>query len=96
MGRAAWMGGLVGLLLTGPATAQAPASAVSMTCAKALPADSRMIYDATVKNMKGLDTIRETVVAQTRAMVMSGKISQANARPAAEAAGTCLKLLASS
>lgn len=66
------------------------------TCAKALPAESRLIYDATVKNMKGTDTIRDTVVAQTKALVVAGKIPEANARPAAEAAGTCLRLLAKS
>jgi hypothetical protein len=46
--------------------------------------------------MKGLDTLRDTVTAQTRSLVMSGKISQAAARPAAEKAGTCLRLLAGS
>ncbi|WP_201833555.1 hypothetical protein [Microvirga zambiensis] len=64
-------------------------------CAMGLPADSRMIYDASVRNMKSLDTLRDTVVAETRSLVMSGKISEADARPAAEKAGTCLRLLAS-
>jgi hypothetical protein len=53
-----------------------------------------MIYDAAVRNMKGIDTLRDTVVAQTRSLVMTGKISEADARPAAEKAGTCLRLLA--
>jgi hypothetical protein len=66
------------------------------SCAKALPPESRLIYDATVKNMRGTDTIRDTVVAQTKALVIAGKIPEANARPAAEAAGTCLRLLAKS
>jgi hypothetical protein len=53
-----------------------------------------MIYDAAVHNMKGLDTLRDTVVAQTRSLVIAGKISEAEARPAAEKAGSCLRLLA--
>jgi hypothetical protein len=63
-------------------------------CAAGLPADSRIIYDASVRNMKGLDTLRDTVVAQTKSLVEAGKISEADARPAAEKAGTCLRMLA--
>jgi hypothetical protein len=74
----------------------AAGSQAADSCAKGLSAESRMIYDATVKNMKGPSTIRDTVVAQTKALVNEGKLAEANARPAAEAAGTCLRLLASS
>ncbi|MEA1833934.1 hypothetical protein U8607_17745 [Methylobacterium durans] len=63
-------------------------------CAAGLPASSRIIYDASVRNMKGLDTLRDTVVAQTKSLVEAGKISEADARPAAEKAGTCLRMLA--
>jgi hypothetical protein len=72
------------------------ANSAADTCAKGLPADSKMIFDATVQNMKGPDSIRDTVTEQTKALVMAGKLNRANARPAAEAAGTCLKLLAKS
>jgi hypothetical protein len=75
--------------------AGAAANPAADQCATGLPADSRMIYDASVRNMKSLDTLRDTVVAETRSLVMSGKISEADARPAAERAGTCLRLLAS-
>ncbi|MDR7039164.1 MULTISPECIES: hypothetical protein [Methylobacterium] len=63
-------------------------------CAAGLPADSRIIYDASIRNMKSLETLRDTVVAQTRSLVEAGKISEADARPAAEKAGTCLRMLA--
>ncbi len=53
-----------------------------------------MIYDASVQNMKSLATLRETVTEQTRSLVMSGKIGEAGARPAAEKAGECLRLMA--
>ncbi|MBM6595469.1 hypothetical protein [Microvirga pudoricolor] len=71
-----------------------PPNAAASKCAEGLPSDSKMIYDASVRSMKGLDTLRDTVTEQTRSLVMAGKISQSNARPAAEKAGTCLRLLA--
>jgi len=83
---AAWSAATYVAAATNPAADQ---------CAKGLPADSRMIYDASVQNMRSLATLRDTVVAETRSLVMSGKISEADARPAAERAGTCLRLLAS-
>jgi hypothetical protein len=53
-----------------------------------------MIYDAALRNMKSLETLRDTVVAETRSLVETGRIPEAEARPAAEKAGTCLRLLA--
>jgi hypothetical protein len=79
-----------------PSPALAAGSPAADSCAKGLSSDSKLIYDATVKNMKGPSTIRDTVIAQTKALVTEGKIPEANARPAAEAAGTCLRLLAQS
>ncbi|WP_336487368.1 hypothetical protein [Methylobacterium nigriterrae] len=69
-------------------------SGAAAHCAAGLPADSRIIYDASIRNMKSLETLRDTVVAQTRSLVEAGKISEADARPAAERAGTCLRMLA--
>ncbi|MFO1149524.1 MAG: hypothetical protein U1E62_14200 [Alsobacter sp.] len=90
--------GLLGLMLSasGPSPASAAGAQAADSCAKGLSTESRMIYDATVRAMKGPSTIRDTVVAQTKALVMEGKIAEANARPAAEAAGACLRLLAGS
>lgn len=87
----------------GPAPAAAPAhrqvaqargDSASSQCAAGLPADSRMIYDASVRNMKSFATLRDTVVAETRSLVEAGRLNEAEARPAAERAGTCLRLLA--
>jgi hypothetical protein len=69
-------------------------SGAAAHCASGLPADSKIIYDASIRNMKSLETLRDTVVAQTRSLVEAGKISEADARPAAEKAGTCLRMLA--
>lgn len=83
-------------LASSGAKAVAASATAADTCAKGLPADSRMIYDASVRNMKSIETLRDTVVAETKALVTAGKLAEASARPAAEAAGTCLKLLAKS
>lgn len=53
-----------------------------------------MIYDASLRNMKSLETLRDTVVSETRSLVEAGRITELDARPAAERAGTCLRLLA--
>jgi hypothetical protein len=89
---------LLGLALwaASPSPSAAAGSPAAESCAKGLSTDSKMIYDATVKAMKGPATIYDTVVAQTKALVTAGKIAEPNARPAAEAAGTCLRLLAKS
>ncbi|MFE1598923.1 hypothetical protein [Methylobacterium sp. ID0610] len=72
----------------------AQANSASTHCAAGLPADSKMIYDAALRNMKSLETLRDTVVAETRSLVEAGRLNEAEARPAAEKAGTCLRLLA--
>ncbi|MDN3624490.1 hypothetical protein [Methylobacterium isbiliense] len=91
-----------GSAAAGPSAATAPAgrtqvaqaNSASTHCAAGLPAESKMIYDAALRNMKSLETLRDTVVAETRSLVETGRIPEAEARPAAEKAGTCLRLLA--
>lgn len=91
-----------GSAAAGPSAATAPAgrtqvaqaNSASTHCAAGLPAESKMIYDAALRNMKSLETLRDTVVAETRSLVEAGRIPEAEARPAAEKAGTCLRLLA--
>lgn len=75
-------------------TQVAQANTASTHCAAGLPADSKMIYDASLRNMKSLETLRDTVVSETRSLVEAGRITEADARPAAEKAGTCLRMLA--
>lgn len=70
------------------------ANAAADACAKGLPAEPKLIYDATVQNIGSGGTIRDVVVAQTRSLVMSGKVSRSTARDSAETAGKCLELLA--
>ena len=60
-------------------------------CAAKLPADAKLIYGAAIGSVTpGID-LREMVRSKTRALVIGGKLSRGQARPAAEAAGVCLK-----
>jgi hypothetical protein len=63
-------------------------------CAAGLAKDSKTIYDATAPHVGSLANLRDTVVAQTKQLVMSGKIAQVTAKSSAQAAGQCLEMLA--
>jgi hypothetical protein len=61
------------------------------TCATKLPADAKLVYAAAIGSVApGID-LREMVRSKTRALVIGGKLSRGQARPAAEAVGTCLR-----
>lgn len=63
-------------------------------CAAKLPAESRLIYDATVRNLGSAASIRDVVTEQTRALVMQGKVQMSTAKTSAEATAPCLELVA--
>lgn len=63
-------------------------------CAAGLSKDAKAIYDATAPQVGSLSTLSETVVEQTRSLVMAGKIGQGTAKSSAQAAGECLAMLA--
>ncbi len=62
-------------------------------CAAKLPPNSASIYSASLKKISSGDPVSDIVRKVTRGMVMSGSLSRDDAKPAAEAAGGCLKLL---
>jgi hypothetical protein len=68
--------------------------AKASACAAGLSKDAKAIYDATAPQVASLATLRETVVEQTRSLVMAGKIGQGTAKSSAQAAGECLAMLA--
>ena len=70
------------------------ANAEADACSKGLPAESKLIYDATVQNLGSAPTIREVVEKQTRSLVTAGKVGMSSARASAVTAGKCLELLA--
>ena len=60
-------------------------------CAAGLPANSKLIYAASITGVKtGID-LKDLVRSKTRSLVMEGKVVRAEAQGAAEAAGSCLK-----
>ncbi|MDP1965419.1 MAG: hypothetical protein Q8K93_24810 [Reyranella sp.] len=79
-------------LLALPAVAQADQAAAS-ACANQLSKDGRTIYDRTAPTVTAKTDIKDAVTSTTRPLVMNGSMSRDAARPAAEAAGECLKLL---
>jgi hypothetical protein len=89
--RAAIVFGLVVAAMWVPGARGAAADADS--CAGALTADSRAIYDAARGDVAGGTNIRTAVTERTRALVESGGVKRASARASAVAAGECLKLL---
>jgi hypothetical protein len=82
---------LAALLAVSPLSAVAADVAVP-ACAQSLTPAARMIYDATAASRPPDSALRDVVAAQTRKLVMTGRIERAAARPAAEAAGSCLKM----
>ena len=71
-----------------------PGKGKASACAAGLAKDAKAIYDATAPQVASMATLRETVVEQTRSLVMAGKIGQATAKSSAQAAGECLAMLA--
>jgi hypothetical protein len=65
--------------------------AAADACAAQLSPEAKQVYAATIGEVKpGID-LRETVRAKTKGLVIGGKLGRDQARPAAEAAGACLK-----
>jgi hypothetical protein len=75
-------------LLCAPAAAN---RAAADACAAKLPSAAKLVYAAAIGSVApGID-LREMVRSKTRGLVIGGKLSRGQARPAAEAAGVCLK-----
>ena len=83
---------LMALLVTSPVMALADQKTAD-ACATKLPKEPAAIYSNTVAQIAPGVNVRDLIVSVTRGMVMAGHLSRANARPAAEAAGSCLELI---
>ncbi|TDT94511.1 MULTISPECIES: hypothetical protein [Azorhizobium] len=62
-------------------------------CAAKLDANGKKIYQASAPSIAPGADIRSVVTDQTKALVMGGTISRSAAKPAAEAAGSCLAMI---
>lgn len=63
-------------------------------CSASLSPDAKSIYDAAVGKMRAGGDNRATVKEITESMVSSGQLSMFSAKKTAQAAATCLKMLA--
>lgn len=67
-------------------------TAEATSCAAGLDANGQAIFNAVLPQVTPAIDLRGAVTSATKSLVMSGQISRSVARPAAEAAGACLKL----
>lgn len=84
--------GAIAVFVFLPAAAFANQQAAD-SCAAKLPKNPAAIYSASVTQISPDSDIRAIVTNVTRGMVMNGDLSRGDAKPAAEAAGACLRLL---
>ena len=66
--------------------------AEAQSCANGLDANSQAIFNAVLPQVTPSVDLKAAVTTATKAMVESGQLSMSKARPAAMAAGECLKL----
>ncbi|HWB50321.1 MAG TPA: hypothetical protein VG651_14520 [Stellaceae bacterium] len=78
-------------LLFAASTAHADRAAAD-ACARKLSPQSKTIYDKSLSGVLSGQKPVDAVTAVARSMVMGGSMSRDTARPAAEAAGGCLRL----
>ena len=64
--------------------------AAADACAAKLPKNASAIYTASAAQASPGADLKAVVTKVTRGMVLSGKMSRDDAKPAAEAAGACL------
>ena len=65
--------------------------AAAGTCAAALPAEAKLVYDAALPGVVAGGELRATIKAAAVALVKSSQLSRSSAKGAAEAAAGCLK-----
>jgi hypothetical protein len=82
---------LCGALLS-PGAALADADA-AQTCAAALPAESKVIYEATAPEFASAEDPRALIKTKVVALVTAGKVAISTAKESAYAAAECLKKL---
>lgn len=81
----------LGLLALSAAPALA-GQAEAKSCAAGLDANGAQIFNAALPQVAPGADLKGVVTDVTKSLVMSGKVPRAEARPAAVAAGECLKL----
>jgi len=82
---------VVALTLTLPAAPSFASRVAADACAARLPADAKLIYAASIGSVAPGVDLAGSVRSKKRELVMAGKLDRAQAQPAAQAAGACLK-----
>ena len=80
-----------GLLALSAAPALA-GQAEAQSCAGGLDANGQLIFNAALPQVAPGANLKSVVTDVTKSLVKSGQIKRGDARPAATAAGECLKL----
>jgi hypothetical protein len=75
---------------TPPASSSGGSAKAAPACVSGLSADARVIYNASKVAGANASNVRDVVTAQTRSLVMAGKIPQSTAKADAQSAGQCL------
>lgn len=73
------------------ATPSFASKASADACAAKLSPEAKQIYAASIGSVAPGVDMREIIRGKTRALVIGGKLTRDQARPAAETAGVCLK-----
>ncbi len=81
----------LGLLALSAAPALA-GQAEAQNCASGLDANGQLIFTTALPQVAPGADLKGVVTDATKSLVKSGQIKRGDARPAAEAAGACLKL----
>jgi hypothetical protein len=66
--------------------------AEAQSCAAGLDANAKLIFNAALPQVAPGADLRGVVTDTTKSLVKAGQVPRGEARPAAEAAGQCLKL----
>jgi len=73
-----------------PASSSGGGSKAAPACVSSLSADARIIYNAAKSAGANASNVKDVVTAQTRSLVMAGKIPQSTAKADATSAGQCI------
>jgi hypothetical protein len=88
--RYTWMIASAAVLSLGAAPSFANKASAD-ACAAKLSPEAKQIYTASIGSIAPGVDMREVVRGKARSLVMGGQLTRDQARPAAEAAGACLK-----
>jgi hypothetical protein len=77
------------VVITAP-TARADRAAADK-CATTLSGVSKTLYDQSLAEVMGGETVRDALTSHARGMVIGGSLSRTDARTAAEVAAPCLE-----